>query len=143
MNRMLVESATHPERIEALHQELGQEWTDYSNQVIGAEIANQGLARMVLLPFKTPFADREVLFPTDEERIRTRLGGEGARVKFVEPVIGPFGEMIQEVTLPEHWSRGVDTDTDVTPEVMDLGLGFTVGSKMFSYDRSGLMKVHE
>jgi CRISPR-associated endonuclease/helicase Cas3 len=143
MNRMLVESATHPERIEALHHELGREWTDYSNQVIGAEIANQGLARMVLLPFKTPFADREVLFPTDEERIRTRLGGEGARVKFAEPVIGPFGEMIQEVTLPEHWSRGVDSDTAVTPEVTDLGLRFTVGSKMFSYDRSGLMKVRE
>jgi CRISPR-associated endonuclease/helicase Cas3 len=141
MNRMLVESATHPERIEALHCELGQEWIQYSNQVIGAEIANQGLARNVLLPFKTPF--HEVQFPTDEERIRTRLGGEGARVKFVEPVIGPFGEMIQEVTLPEHWSRGVDTDTDVTPVVTDLGLSFTVGSRMFSYDRSGLMKVRK
>jgi len=80
MNRMLVESATHPERIEALHHELGREWTDYSNQVIGAEIANQGLARNVLLPFKTPFD--EIQFPTDEERIRTRLGGEGARVMF-------------------------------------------------------------
>jgi CRISPR-associated endonuclease/helicase Cas3 len=143
MNRMLVESATHPERIEALHHELGREWSDYSNQVIGAEMANQGLARMVLLPFKTPFADRDALFPSDEERIRTRLGGEGARVKFAGPVTGPFGEMIQEVTLPEHWSVGVDTDTDVTPEVSNLGLRFSAGSMMFSYDRSGLMKVRE
>ena len=141
MNRMLVESATHPERIEALHHELGREWTDYSNQVIGAEIANQGLARNVLLPFKTPFD--EIQFPTDEERIRTRLGGEGARVMFVEPVKSLFGEEIQEVTLPEHWSAGVDTDTPVTPEVSDLGLRFAVGSKMFAYDRSGLMKVRE
>jgi CRISPR-associated endonuclease/helicase Cas3 len=96
-----------------------------------------------LLPYKTPFDDPEARFPTDEERIRTRLGGEGARVKFVEPVKGPFGEMIQEVTFPEHWSAGLDSDTPVTPEVTDLGLRFTVGSKMFSYDRSGLMKVRE
>jgi CRISPR-associated endonuclease/helicase Cas3 len=141
MNRMLVESATHPERIGALHHELGREWSDYSNQVIGAEIANQGLARNVLLPFKTPFD--EVQFPTDEERIRTRLGGEGARVRFVEPVASPLGEMIQEVTFPEHWSAGVDTDARVTPDVSDIGLSFTVGSKMFSYDRSGLMKVRK
>ena len=141
MNRMLVESATHPERIDALHHELGKGWADYSNKVIGAEIANQGLARNVLLPFKTPF--EEVQFPTDEERIRTRLGGEGARVRFVEPMESPFGEEIQEVTLPEHWSRCVDTDADVTAEVTDTGLSFTVGSKMFSYDRRGLMQVRE
>lgn len=141
MNRMLVEGATHPERIEALHHELGQEWTDYSNQVIGAEIANQGLARNVLLPFKTPFD--EVQFTTDEERIRTRLGGEGARVRLVEPVASPLGETIQEVTLPEHWSAGFDSDTRVTPKVLDNGLLFSVGSMMFSYDRSGLMKVRE
>jgi len=141
MNRMLVESVTHPERIEALHTELGREWIQYSNQVIGAEIANQGLARNVLLPFKTPF--HEVKFPTDEERIRTRLGGEGARVTFAELVRSPFGEEIQEVTLPEHWSAGVDTEAPVTPEVSDLGLRFTFGSKMFAYDRSGLMKVRE
>jgi len=31
----------------------------------------------------------------------------------------------------------------VTPDVSDIGLSFTVGSKMFSYDRSGLMKVRK
>jgi CRISPR-associated endonuclease/helicase Cas3 len=141
MNRMLVESAMHPERIEALHCELGPEWIQYANQVIGAEIASLGLARNVLLPFKLPF--NEVQFPTNEERIRTRLGGEGARVKFAEPVKSPFGEDIQEVTLPEHWSRGIDADADVTPQVSDTRLSFTVGGKMFSYDRSGLTRVHE
>ena len=141
MNRMFVEGATHPERIEALHHELGQEWADYSNQVIGAEIASRGLARNVLLPFQTPF--EEVQFPTNEERIRTRLGGEGARISFAEPVRSPLGEEIQEVTLPEQWSAGVDTEPPVKPEVSDRGLIFTVGSKMFTYERSGLMKVHE
>ena len=141
MNRMLVESATHPERIAALHEELGQDWARYSNQVIGAEIANQGLARNVLLPFKTPFGD--VQFPTDEERIRTRLGGEGARIDFVEPVKSPLGEEIRWITLPEHWSHGIDADAHVKPEVTEHGIQFAVGSTMFSYDRRGLMKVRK
>jgi CRISPR-associated endonuclease/helicase Cas3 len=141
MNRMLVESTTHPERIAALHKEMGQEWTQYSNQVIGAEIANQGLARNVLLPFKIPFG--EVQFPTDEERIRTRLGGEGARIEFVKPVTSPLGEEIRWITLPEQWSHGVDADTPVTPEISEHGIQFAVGSTMFSYDRRGLMKVRK
>jgi CRISPR-associated endonuclease/helicase Cas3 len=141
MNRMLVESATHQERIDALHQELGFGWIDYSNKVIGAELANQGQAKNVLLPFRTRFDD--VHFPNDEESIRTRLGGEGARVTFVEPVMSPLGEKIQAVTLPVHWSRGVDSDTRVTPNVTSSGLEFTVGDKMFAYDRRGLMKVRE
>ena len=141
MNRMLVESATHPDRIEALHCELGQEWTQYSNQVIGAETAHQGLAKNVLLPFDTPFD--EVQFPTDEERIRTRLGGEGVRVTLAEPVPSLLGEVIQEIRLPEHWSAGVESDTPVTPEASERGIRFAVGGKMFSYDRRGLTKVHE
>jgi CRISPR-associated endonuclease/helicase Cas3 len=141
MNRMLVESATHPERIAALHEELGPDWVRYSNQVIGAEIANQGLARNVLLPFKTPFG--EVQFPTDEERIRTRLGGEGARVEFVNPVKSPLGGEIRWITLPEHWSHGVNADTPVTPEVSEHGVILSVGSTMFTYDRRGLMKVRK
>jgi CRISPR-associated endonuclease/helicase Cas3 len=139
MNRMLVESATHPECIDTLHREMGRKWMDYSNQVIGAELANQGQARIVLLPFQTPFDD--VRFPNDEESIRTRLGGEGARVTFAEPVMSPLGEKIQAVTLPVHWSRGIDSDTPVTPRVTDLVLTFTAGGKMFSYDRRGLLKV--
>ena len=141
MNRMLVESATHPERIDALHEEMGQDWRDYSNQVIGAELANQGQARNVLLPFQTPF--EEVRFPNDEESIRTRLGAEGARVTFAESVMSPLGEKIQAVTLPAHWSRGIDSDTPVIPSVTSCGLAFTIGDKMFSYDRRGLMKVRE
>jgi CRISPR-associated endonuclease/helicase Cas3 len=109
--------------------------------VIGAEIANQGLARNVLLPFGTPFGD--VQFPTDEERIRTRLGGEGARIEFVEPVKSPLGEEIRWITLPEKWSHGIGADTPVKPEITEDGIQFAVGSTMFSYDRRGLMNVRK
>ena len=88
MNRLLVESGTHEERIDELHKEMGQEWSDYRNNVIGKEIADIGAARNVALPVNTPFAD--VLFPQDEERIRTRLGEQGARITFAEPVVQPI-----------------------------------------------------
>jgi len=138
MNRMLVESATHEERIDELHQEMGQEWIEYRNNVIGKEIADMGAAKIVALPVKTPFAD--VLFPQDEERIRTRLGEEGARITFAEPVVGPFGGNISCLTLPAHWSRGLDTREPVNPRLSNGLLTVTVGDRMFTYDRSGLMK---
>jgi CRISPR-associated endonuclease/helicase Cas3 len=139
MSRMLVESATHPERVEVLHQEMGEEWCKYWNEVVGAEIANRGMARNVLLPFQTPFAD--VRFPTDEERIRTRLGEEGARITFTEPVEGPFGESIGSLTLPAHWSHGLQTCEPVCPSVCEGVLTLTVGAKEFTYDRRGIMRV--
>lgn len=141
MNRMLVESATHPERIEILNQELGPEWRHYWNEVIGAEIANRGAARNVLMPFDTPFAD--VLFPTDEEKIRTRLGEEGARVTFAEPVEGPFGENVGSLTLPAHWSHGLQTFEPVIPTVCEGVLTLTIGDKKFIYDRRGIMRTRQ
>jgi len=68
--RILVESATHEERIDELHKEMAGV-SDYRNNVIGKEIADMGAAKNVALPVNTPFAD--VLFPQDDERIRTRL----------------------------------------------------------------------
>jgi CRISPR-associated endonuclease/helicase Cas3 len=141
MNRMLVETATHPQRIELLHEELGVEWRKYWNDVIGAEIANRGMARNVLLPFQVPFA--EVLFPTDEERIRTRLGGKGARITFTEPVRGPFGELVTGLTLPAHWSHGLQTCEPIGPDLRGEVLILTIGNNTFTYDRRGITRTKQ
>jgi CRISPR-associated endonuclease/helicase Cas3 len=141
MNRQLVESATHPERIEHLHHELGPEWRHYWNDVIGAEIANRGMARNVVLPFDTPFAD--VQFPTDDEKIRTRLGEEGAVVTFTELVEGPFGESIGSLTLPAHWSHGLQTCEPVSPTACEGVLALTIGDWDFIYDRRGIMRARQ
>src|SRR6185437_13509860 len=137
MNRWLVESATHPEKIEALHAELGAAWAHYWNEVSGTNIADAGAARRVVLPVNEPFA--EVKFASDEEKIRTRLGGDGVRLEFT-PVEGPFGQMIGSVTLPEHWSRGIDASAPVA-EVVEDGLHILAGAgARFVYDRQGLSK---
>ena len=136
-NRWLVESATHPDKIIALHEELGAAWTNYWNDVYGKDVADAGAARNVALQVTECFA--EIKFPTDEEKIRTRLGGEGLRLEFAAPVEGPFGQRIGSVTLPEHWSRGIDASAPVA-ELVDGGVLVRAGEAIFFYDRRGLIK---
>jgi len=136
MNRWLVESATHPEKVDALHDELGAAWAGYWNDVYGKDVADAGAARRVVLPVEQPFA--EVKFTSDEEKIRTRLGGEGVRLEFAA-IEGPFGQTIRSVTLPEHWSRGIDASAPVA-EAVEGGLRIAAGSSRFIYDCRGLSK---
>jgi CRISPR-associated endonuclease/helicase Cas3 len=141
MNRLLVESATHPERIIALNKELGKPWADYWQQIYGKEIADVGAGRMVALPIGEHFGTFK--FPSGEEEIRTRLGAEGAKVTFSEPAEGPFWQPVSGITLPSHWSHGVDTREPVTAFPSSGGLRFQVGELSLLYDRRGLTRTGE
>ena len=138
MNRLLVESATHDEKIEALHQELGKEWAAYGNNILGSDIAKAGAARLVALPVDGPFGDLK--YPGNEEDIRTRLSDEGVRITFAEPVMGPFGAMISGATLPAHWLRGVDPREHINCLIQNGIIRFTHGTATFRYDRCGLRR---
>ena len=138
MNRMLVESATHPERIDALNAELGKAWTDYANGIYGKELADAMAGKTLAVPTSTPFAD--LRFPGDEEKIRTRLGAEGARIVLDASVMGPFGVLISGFTLPAHWPQNIDSRASITSMMADGVLRVTVGDFRFSYGRSGITK---
>ncbi|OJW19295.1 MAG: CRISPR-associated helicase/endonuclease Cas3 [Rhodospirillales bacterium 69-11] len=139
MNRLLVESATHEQRIADLHAERAGGWADYRNTIIGAELAQGGAARLALLPVDAPFCTMQ--FPTDEAPIRTRLGEEGARITFTTPVTGPFDKPITGLTLPAHWSRGLDTIAPVVPRGDGDALVIEIGPRSFRYDRSGVARM--
>lgn len=143
MNRFLVESATHPDKIDALLRELGPKWRDYARNVLGKEIAAMGAARNVLLDTETGFA--ELRFPDeDEAKVRTRLGEEGALVTLAAPAEGPFGQMISAFTLPAHWSWGIDSRSLAkSAAASDGSLVVTVGEEPFHYRRSGLRRQNE
>ncbi len=139
MNRFLVESATHPDAIAALTAEMGDPWRRYWDEVYGRDLADVGAAGKVCLPVDRPFGDH--MFPDDEERIRTRLGAEGVVIRFTEPVVGPFKQRINSITLPAHWSRGMDATEPVRPMADGEVLSFSVGGTRFRYDGYGLARA--
>lgn len=138
MNRQLVEGALHPERIDALHRELGEEWRRYSSDIAGKKSAEMGAAHRVTLPITTPFD--EAGFQGDDEHIRTRLGAEGARLQFTHEVFGPFGVPITGITLPAHWSKGLETREPIVPSIEEEGIRLSVDTRSFFYSATGLVR---
>ena len=145
MNRLLVEGATHPERLEAIVEELGEDWEIHANDVTGERISDDlTAANAIVRRDKSFFSDnRDVLFPSNaEERIRTRLGDEGIEVKFEPPPVSPFqtGRRIETMTIAAHLLRSAVADGTVTPAEGEGGFTFTVGEQRFRYDRHGLRR---
>jgi CRISPR-associated endonuclease/helicase Cas3 len=142
MNRFLVEGAIHPERIEALHGELGPAWAAYRNDVVGSEVGDRLAAQGVLIDRSKPF--EQLAYPSAaEETIRTRLGDDAVRVELLEPhPKGPFGELVTEVVLPARWLRDVPVD-DRTAEHyrIDDAVIVSICGRRFRYDRYGLAQV--
>ena len=143
MNRFLVEAATHGAAIERLHAELGPAWRKYHQDVVAGELAQGMVARLYTIDRHKRFD--ELAFPSDEERIRTRLGEEGARIMFAEPhPTGPFGEPVSEVVLPAHLSRGLLVDDAPIVESTEVGwFTFAIGHRRFDYDRHGVRPARQ
>lgn len=136
MNRFLVESATHPEAIEALNDEKGRGWAAYLDTIYGKDLAEVQAGKGVRLDVRQPFA--EMNFVSDEERIRTRIGAEGARIEFTPGTLGPFGGEISFISCPAHW-KGITPEGPVTPErSADGWLRFKLGEQLLVYGHTGL-----
>jgi len=138
MNRFLVESATHPDRIDALNAEMGPVWQTYWNSVYGKDVADAQSARHLRLPVECDFMSL-MPFADMEEKVRTRLGAEGARIEFAAPVTSPFGEQITGITLPSYW-QGVFSEEPVEPQVVDDAITFRINDAAFRYGRMGLVR---
>ena len=144
MNRLLVENATHPDELARITEESGDAWREHSNKVMGGELADGLTAyNATVRRDKSFFLDnREVLFGSDEERIRTRLGDEGIEMEFDPPPASPFdeGRRIESMTVAGHLLRGETSDGPVTPAAADGGFTFAVGGQSFRYGRLGLRR---
>ena len=144
MNRELVERATHPAALDAIVEELGDDWQVHANNVMGGQLGD-GLtaANAVIRRDKSFFIDnREVLFGSDEERIRTRLGDEGIEVEFDPPPPSPFdpARTIDRLSVPLRWLGADPAPESVAPLLSEGGFTFAVGDRTFYYDRLGLRR---
>ena len=141
MNRYLVEAATHPEKIDRLHQELGRSWRQAHDEVRGGQLGEQLSAFQVLIDRTKPF--EQVPFPSSaEERIRTRLGEDNVRLDCAEPhPIGPFGGPVEEIIVPGWWCRELSVDDMPLERIQNIGaIVFSLGEVGLRYDRHGLSR---
>lgn len=140
MNRMLVESATHPKMIGKINDELGQEWKNYWNNIYGKTIAEAISANNIKLQTKNNFS--ETMFPeANEELIRTRLGSEGAKIKFSKTIESPFGNKIDYMAIPSHWSYSINSLEDINVNILNDGFSFNIGEFTFVYKKTGLIRA--
>ena len=149
MNRELVERATHPDALEAITEEMGDDWRIHATQMTGATLAENLTARSVLIHYDKSFFgedNQDVLFGSEEERIRTRLGDEGVEVELDPSAPSPFGaEPIAQLSIPHHLAPRLADDTtgdeSFVPDPEDGGFTLCIGESRFRYDRWGLRRV--
>ena len=146
MNRKLVERATNPEAVDAITTELGEAWKDHAISTEGGHIADVQTARgHIIRRDKSFFTDnREVCFPSDDLRIRTRLGDDRVEIAFDPPPGSPFdpSRTVDRLAMSARWLPGVEPTDQVEPMLCDAGgFEFGVGDRTFRYDRLGLRRV--
>jgi CRISPR-associated endonuclease/helicase Cas3 len=136
-NRRLVERALHPEAIEALAAELGTAWQNHRAGRSGRDVADRQQAADLALSFDTPF--RDIVFPSDEAPIATRLGARDLLVDLEGAPAGPFGAPVSRIAIP-RW-MAPDATADDTVAMLPAAPGevrFRLGGRAFAYDRWGL-----
>ena len=145
MNRDLVERSTHPEALEAITEEMGEDWREHAIKVEGVHIADNLTAGQVIVRRDRSFYEdnRDVVFPDVEAKIRTRLGDEGVEITLEPAAPSPFfaGGTISQIVIPGHMSHGLTGEEPVPWRAGDGGFEFTVGDMRFRYDRLGLRKL--
>ena len=145
MNRELVERATHPEALDAITAELGEAWKDHAISTEGGHISDVQTAQgHTIRRDKSFFTDnQEVCFPSDDQRIRTRLGDDRVEIAFGPAPASPFdpSRTIDCLAMTARWLPGVDIQDPVEPMPSDAGgFEFRVGDLAFRYDRLGLRR---
>ena len=143
-NRLLVERDTHPDRLHRVVEEADDRdaWTRHEQWVLGAEQADRQATGHVTIDRTQPFGTEP--FPDDLETAKTRLGQDDYRVELLEPVPGPFGDAIAELSVSE-WQLDeppeMEEATEVTAE--DGGFTFRFSGRSFRYDRVGLASMSQ
>ena len=144
MNRELVEMATHPDILERITGELGEAWQEHAISTAGGHIADVQTARgHVIRRDKSFFTDnRDVLFPSDDERIRTRLGDDRVEIALEPAKASPFdaSHMIERLVVSARWLPGIELPESVEPTPADGGFEFSIGDRRFRYNRLGLRR---
>ena len=138
MNRLLVERATHPERLDAAAVDLAATdpaWIGHAHEVEGREIGQGYTARHAMLHRGKLFSCFNL---ESDEHISSRLGILDRQVDLGDH-IGPFGAPSGLLRIPSWLIADAMQDVDATDlRSADGVIGFTLGSARLLYNRHGL-----
>ena len=145
MNRDLVERATHPDVRESITQEMGEAWRAHDNNTAGGYISDRQTARSNMIRLDKSFFEdnRDVVFGSIEERIRTRLGDDRIDIVFDPSPASPFdsSRSLDKLAVSVAWLRGQEVPESVETTASEGGFDFSVGDRKFRYDRKGLRRA--
>ena len=148
MNRNLVEQATHPEALNAITAELGDDWKNHGIDVQGSYLADKRNAEGNTIKRDKAFypeeENEEICKGWDNEvNIRTRLGDDRVDLMFDPAPASPFdGAPIERIAMTVRWlDKSGDMPESVETTAIDGGFEFAVGSRRFRYDRLGLRRI--
>ena len=145
MNRQLVERATHPQALKAITQEMGDDWQSHALAIQGGEIGDGQTARGVTIRRNSSFFtdNRDVVFVSSDENIRTRLGDDRLDVAIALPQPSPFdgSQKIDTLALSVRWLPSDEAPEPVAPSPAGDGFEFAIGERRCRYDRRGLRRL--
>ncbi len=145
MNRMLVERATHPEVLHDIVKEMEEGWQKHANEVEGGGYAERQSALLNIIRRDKSFLldNDKVVFPSDDKKIRTRLGDDRIDIAFNPAQSSPFGgsREIDGLAVSVRWLPAEKAPESVTPSPVEGGFRFSVGDRRFVYDRLGLRRL--
>jgi CRISPR-associated endonuclease/helicase Cas3 len=136
-NRYLVEKGTHPDYLKQIVDEQGDKWEAHQRYLFGEELADKQLPDLVGIDRSKPFGEEG--FAEDLEQIKTRLGTDNYTVELPESMEGPFGNIIEEVSISE--TRFEEKPEEMTASSVKStldGFRFVFGEQEFEYDRFGI-----
>jgi CRISPR-associated endonuclease/helicase Cas3 len=144
MNRELVERGTHPERLRRIAEDGGDAWENHEQQLLGARTADRHKGEKWIVDWTEPFAEEAFGHEELDEYAKTRLGGDDFQVDFEDPPRGPFGQPVEQLSLPD-WMIGEEAADEIDDEATaenvrptDEGFTFDFAGKTFSYSRTGI-----
>lgn len=148
-NRELVERSTHPDILQKLADDLGEDWLIHGQAVDGETQAEKVHAKLNVLPFNQHFVESDVngrelstlQFTGKDQKISSRLGAGDYLLSFVPAQAGPFMQKVASLPMRDHlWPRGESPDTQpvVQTTEIDGSFTFTLGKTRYRYSRLGL-----
>lgn len=132
-NRLLVETATHPERLAALTDER---WARHGQAVEGGDLARAIAAANATAVYNEYFGQFE--FNEAGGKVVTRLGADSLQLPLNRPFDSPLGVRLTHIVIPGHMAPGEAVDVVTVKETVAGRTVLECDNRTYTYSRFGL-----